>query len=316
MFNFLRYSTRQAVDKPIGFMKYNRITLIFSALIFLLFFGFYFYRYYKTGSAFNYSVDFTGGIQALLKFNKPVNSQQLIKILDENGWPSSVAREFKPDEHLVRIKKETKDVKEEAEKIKKTIQEGLKDDYNIEIRETNSVGGVTGSRLWIQSFYAIAIALIAMLLYIGIRFFSFAYAMGAIVSLFHDAIAILVVFLILDKEISINVIGAILAVLGYSINDTIVIFARVKNNIKKYPYKSLKEIINISITETLSRTVLTTLSTLLVVLSLLFFGGETLKDLSLALLVGIVFGIYSTIFIANPVLLLLYKSNKANQLSK
>ena len=135
--------------------------------------------------------------------------------------------------------------------------------------------------------------------------------MGAIVSLFHDALAILVLFLLFDKEISMNVIGAILAVLGYSINDTIVIFARIRENVKKMAHASMYEIINTSITETLSRTLLTTFATTLVVISLFLFGGETLRDLSLALLVGIVFGIYSTIFIATPVLYMLYRGKKA-----
>ncbi|CDK30855.1 protein translocase subunit SecF [Candidatus Babela massiliensis] len=313
MFNFLRYSNRQAVEHPIDFMKYNWLSLILSALLIFTFSGFYLYRYFKTGSAFNYSVDFTGGIQTLLKFNKPVKSQDIIRILDEKGWPGTIAREFSEKEQLIRIKKEAKDVKEEAENIKKAIEASLDNSYKVEILKTDSVGGATGSRLWLKSFYAIVLSLIAMLLYIAFRFFSFSYAMGAVVSLFHDALAILTVFLIFDKEISINVIGAILAVLGYSINDTIVIFSRVKDNIKKYPNKSIREVINISITETLSRTILTTISTLLVVVSLSIFGGETLRDLSLALLVGIVFGIYSTIFIANPVLLLLYKDNKVKK---
>ncbi len=316
MFNFLRYSSHQALEKPIDFLKFIWISLGFSILIFLTFSGFYLYRYHKIGSAFNYSVDFTGGVQTLFKFDKPVNSQNLIKVLDENGWSGTVAREFNPKEHLIRVKKETKDVKEEAENIRKTIQKNLTGNYNVELLKVDSVGGATGSKLWIKSFYAIGISLLAMLIYIGLRFWNNAYAAGAIISLFHDAVVILTVFLILDKEISINVIGAILAVLGYSINDTIVIFSKIRDNVKKYPDKSLRDIINISTTETLSRTILTTLSTLLVVISLLLFGGDILSDLSLALLVGIVFGIYSTIFIANPVLLLLYKDNKINKITK
>ena len=108
-----------------------------------------------------------------------------------------------------------------------------------------------------------------------------------------------------------NVIGAILAVLGYSINDTIVIFARIRENVKRLPGESMYNVINISITETLSRTILTTFATTLVVIAFFIFGGETLRDLSLALLIGIVFGIYSTIFIATPVLYMLYKEHKA-----
>lgn len=306
MFNFLRYSSQQALEKPINFMKYNWLSLVFSVLIFSVFSGFYIYRYNTSGSAFNYSVDFTGGIEVLLKFDKEANPSEIIKALEDNNLLGATCRKFSPKEYTVRIKNKVQDIKGEAEKIKNIIEKRLEDN-KVSILKIDSVGAATGENLWSKSFYAILISLIAMLIYIGFRFLSFSYAAGAIVSLFHDAIAILTIFLILNKEISINVIGAILAVLGYSINDTIVIFSRIRDNIKKYPNKSIENIINSSITETLSRTVLTTISTLLVVLSLFFLAGETLRDLSLALLVGIIFGIYSTIFIANPILLLLYK---------
>lgn len=311
MFNLLRY------NGTIDFLKYSWLSALFSLAIFATFIGTYLYRYNTTGETFNYSVDFTGGIEVLLKFNKPVNGEKISEILEKSGWPKPVTREFAPDEHLVRIKREVKNVQIESQKIKTDLEKGLGGDYKIDVMRTDSIGGATGSKLWTQSFYAIIIALLLMLLYIGVRFFSISYAMGAIVSLFHDAVVILTVFLLLNKEISINVIGAILAVLGYSINDTIVIFSRVRENVEKFPSMPMREIINKSITETLSRTILTTISTLLVVVSLLLFGGETLRDLALALLIGMIFGIYSTIFIANPILLLFYrKSGTASSLNK
>ncbi len=310
MAQFLRFrhgDSFQAID----FLKYRTLSVILSLLLVGLFLGGYFYKKATTGHTFNYSVDFTGGIQALYKFNKPVSGEKLIQILDSKGWPGSVTREFSPTEHLIRVKKEAKDVSQEAEKIRQAVTEGLGDGYTLSILQTDSVGMATGVTLRQKSMYAIVLSLLLMLLYIALRFWSFAYAMGAIVSLFHDALAILVLFLLFDKEISMNVIGAILAVLGYSINDTIVIFARIRENVKKMAHASMYEIINTSITETLSRTLLTTFATTLVVISLFLFGGETLRDLSLALLVGIVFGIYSTIFIATPVLYMLYRGKKA-----
>lgn len=234
-----------------------------------------------------------------------------LKILEAKGWPGAVTREFASNEHLVRVKKEASDVSAEAESISKALQDGLGAGSTVTIKQTDSVGAATGSTLRTKSLYAIIIALILMLLYIALRFWSYAYAMGAVISLFHDAIAVLTIFLLFDKEISINVVGAILTVLGYSINDTIVIFARIRENVAKMPMKSMYDIINISITETLSRTILTTFATTLVVIALLIFGGETLRDLALALLIGIVFGIYSTIFIATPVLYMLYKDRRA-----
>lgn len=313
MANFLRFRSPDGTVKPIDFLKYRYVSAALSVLILGSFIGAYFYKKYTTsdGHTFNYSVDFTGGIQLLLSFNKPVQGEKLVHILDEKGWPGSVTREFSSTEHLVRVKKEAKDVSQEAENIRQALLKGLGDGYEIKVEQTDSVGVATGSALRSKSFWAVLLSLLLMLLYIAVRFWSFAYASGAIVSLFHDAIVILAFFLLFDKEISMNVIGAILAVLGYSINDTIVIFARIRENVKRYPQKTMYDIINLSITETLSRTILTTFATTLVVIALFLFGGETLRDLSLALLIGIVFGIYSTIFIATPVLYMLYKEKKA-----
>ena len=308
MFNFLRFRAKDGTVTPIDFLGLRYVSYIVSFIVIGGFVGTYLYKRYTNadGHTFNYSVDFTGGIQTLLLFNKPVAGEKLVSILDTAGWPGSVTREFAPNEHLVRVKKEAKEVAREADLIRDALQKGLGSDYTITIQQTDSVGMATGSTLRANSLYAITVTLLLMLLYIALRFWSFAYAMGAIISLFHDAIAILLFFLLFDKEISMNVIGAILAVLGYSINDTIVIFARIRENMPRMPNRSVYDVINISITETLSRTILTTAATLLVVFALLLFGGETLRDLSLALMIGMIFGIYSTIFIATPVLYMLY----------
>ena len=300
------YRGAHTADKAYNFMRFSIPSLLLSLALIFTFTGVYLYRYYARGQAFNYSVEFTGGIQTLLQINKPVRGENLINILETNGWPGAQTRQFSSNEFLVRVKQENADVSAEAENIRETLEKKLGQDYTVKIKQTDSIGSATGSRLWSTSFYAILVSLILMLLYIAIRFLAISYAAGAVISLFHDALAILTVFLLFDKEISINVIGAILAVLGYSINDTIVIFARIRENVSRLPNTSMRDIINISITETLSRTILTTFATLLVVISLFIFGGETLRDLSLALLVGIIFGIYSTIFIATPVLLWFY----------
>jgi preprotein translocase subunit SecF len=314
MVNILRFRQHGAA-KPIDFLKYRYFSAALSAIILVSFVGIYFYKKNTNpdGHTFNYSVDFTGGIQTLFSFNKPISGEKLVSILDKKGWTGSVTREFSSTEHMIRVKKEAKDVAKEAEQMRQALSEGLGPDYTIKTLQTDSVGMATGTTLRANSLYAVIVALLLMLLYIALRFWSFAYAMGAIVSLFHDALVILLLFLLFDKEISMNVIGAILAVLGYSINDTIVIFARIRENVQKLPNMSMYDIINLSITETLSRTILTTFATTLVVIALLAFGGETLRDLSLALLIGIVFGIYSTIFIACPVLYALYKDTRTGK---
>jgi preprotein translocase subunit SecF len=296
----------------IDFMKFRPFSALLSCMIFATFIGTYLYKYTTNPyhQTFNYSVDFVGGIQLLAEFNQPVAGEKIVHILDSHGWSGAVTREFSPNEHLIRLKNNTPDVEKETEKIKKTLENNLGTNYHITIKKTDSVGSGMGAALRAKSLYAITLALILMVLYIALRFWSFSYAMGAIVSLFHDALVILTIFLLLDKEISINVIGAILAVLGYSINDTIVIFARIRENIQRMPGTPIKDIVNLSINETLSRTLLTTFATTLVVIALFLFGGEVLRDLSLALLIGIVFGIYSTIYIACPVMVLLYKDQQ------
>lgn len=295
----------------IDFLKYRWLSAALSVIIMATFIGAYAYKYFtnKDHHTFNYSVDFTGGIETRLKFNKPVENEELIKILNQNGWEGAVGREFSKTEHLIRIKKEASNIAQEADNIKATLLSKLPAGYEIEVQQTDSVGSSTGSSLREKSKWAILISLLAILLYVAFRFWSFAYAAGAIVSLFHDALVILLIFLLMDKEISINVIGAILIVLGYSINDTIVIFARIRENLR-HSSLPMYDIINKSINDTLKRTVLTTVSTMLVVVSLLIFGGDTLRDLSFALLIGMVFGIYSTIFIATPVLYAFYKDDR------
>lgn len=296
----------------IDFLKFRPYSAALSLLICITFIATYSYKYitHPHHQTFNYSVDFVGGIQLLLLFNKPVTGEQITHILDTKGWPGTVTRDFSPVEHLVRIKTEASDVTREVETIRSTLAEQLGSDYTITVKQTDSVGSGVGSALRTKSLYAVLLSLILMVAYIAVRFWSMSYAMGAIISLLHDAVVILGVFLLFDKEISINVIGAILAVLGYSINDTIVIFARIRENIQRMPHMPIEKVVNISINETLSRTLLTTFATTLVVVALLLFGGKTLHDLSLALLIGIVFGIYSTIYIASPIMLMLYKKQE------
>lgn len=294
----------------IDFLKYRGICAIFSALIFSTFIGTYIYKVRTEGQAFTYSVDFTGGTQILFRFNKPVTDNQLKDILEKAGWPGAIMRDFSSTEILVRVKEFSSDVVGLSLKMKEAIQQALPDN-EISILSTDSVGSGVGAILRWKSMRAVIIALILMLAYIWLRFWSISYGVGAIVALFHDAMVILLCFMLLDKEISINLIAAMLATLGYSVNDTIVIFTKIRNNIKTMRNKSIQEIINISINETLRRTILTSVSTALVVLSLIVLGGEALRDLSLALLIGIIFGTYSSIYIASPVMLLLYKEKKA-----
>jgi len=294
----------------INFLKYRLVCGILSSLFLVASLGVYIYKWQTRGETFRYSIDFTGGTQVMLKFDKPVSPSQLKDILEKNGWKNAITREFStPEEILVRVSEFSNDSKGLAERMRQAVQAEIPDN-NVVILGSEAVGPGVGATLRWNFMLAVLIALIAILIYIAIRFWSFAFAMGAIVALIHDPLAILGIFLMLDYEISINVIGVILAVIGYSINDTIVIFSRIRENLHKMKDATLHEVVNVSINKTLRRTVLTVVATALSVLAMLIFGGEALHDFSLALLIGIAIGAYSSIYIASPVMMALYKEGK------
>jgi preprotein translocase subunit SecF len=296
----------------INFVKYRMTTALVSVLLIGSFFGFAIYKKQTTGEVFRYSVDFTGGAQVLLRFSQPVSMLAVKDILDKAGWDGAALREFSSDEILVRIKLDqvSKELGQVGELVQSAVQAGLPD-TQVTVLQSESVGPEVGETLRGKSLKAVLLALLAMLAYIALRFWSFGFALGAVVALFHDAILMLAVFLLFDREISVNVIGAILAVMGYSINDTIVIFSQIRDNAKKMSHDSLNKVVNVSLNQTLRRTLLTSISTGLTVGAMFVLGGEALRDFSLALLVGIVVGTYSSIYIASPVMMLLNRESRA-----
>jgi|SRR5579859_7484888 len=282
----------------IDFLKYRYLNVGLSTL-FLIIAG---VAWYKNG--INYSVDFEGGTQIIFSFSQNTSSEAVKNILAEKGWPHVITREFSSNEILVRVKEFNADVQGEAEKLRAALEVGLPGS-TVTIKGIDSVGPAAGSNLRSKALYAFLIGLLLMLLYVAVRF-EFAFAVGAVLSLFHDALTIIGAFILMGKEISPNVIVAVLTILGYSINDTIVIFTRIRENLAKMN-GSLYHIVNTSINQTLTRTILTSFSTSLTVLAFLFIGGESLHDLALALLIGIVVGTYSSIYIASPIMMLLHK---------
>lgn len=291
------------------YLKHRYSCAVFFVFLVAAGIGGYFYNIQRYGSAFNFSVDFTGGTQALLKFSKPVAPDAVRALLSEQGYTGVELREFGNTELLVRVQKFDSDVQGVAGRIVEALQKAL-DDNSVEIIQADSVGKAVGDSLRWNAIKAILISLLLMLIYVGVRF-QFAFSFGAVFALFHDALVIAVYYLLTRQEVSIEVIGAILMVLGYSVNDTIVIFSRIRENMSKMIGSSMYNVINVSIGQTMSRTILTSLSTALVVVSLLIFGGEILRGLSVTLLLGIFFGTYSSIFVASPVMMYLYRGNRS-----
>ena len=300
---------KQTPTTKIDFLGYRYLCFGFSLILLISFIGGALYKRYTRGSVFTYSVEFEGGTQLLLDFSKPVRSEEVVRILDAHELSGATAREFSDHEVLVRVKQFESDAEGLGQRIKAVLEKDLTD-TKVKLVQTDSVGVGIGSELRNNSFWALLVSLIGMLLYLWFRFWSLSYGMGSVVALMHDMLVVLSLILWFDYEISMNVIAAVLFILGYSVNDTIVIFARIRENIAKRKGVSVYDLVNISINETLRRSILTSFATTLTVLALLIFGGEALRLLSLSIFVGIVFGTYSSIYVASPVMLLLYKETK------
>lgn len=290
----------------ISFVKYRSVCAVFSATLIVLFAAVAIYRIQTRGHAFNYSIDFTGGTQVLLRANQQINSDHIKTILAEHGFSGVNARNFTETECQVRVKDFSDDPQGTAEKVLGVIKEAMPE-KEVVLLQNEAVGPGVGEQLRWRFIYAVLIAFVVLLFYIAIRSMSIGFGAGAVVALLHDVFIMVAVFLFLDREITVNFITAILAVLGYSINDTIVIFSRIRKNMHELRNMSIEQIVDISLNQTLKRTLLTSISTGLCVLAMLIFGGEALRDLSIALLVGIVFGTYSSVYIASPIMMLLHK---------
>lgn len=283
----------------IDFLKYRYVAAIFSCALLVAGIAGYVYH-----GGFTYSVDFSGGTQVLFKFNKTIGSEQLKHSLANAGWGDVVIRELGDADVVIRVKEFTSDVAGLAQKIKSNIESDFPGTM-LTLEEANAVGPAAGEMLFMNSLFAILFGLLLMLLYIAARFWSFSYGMGAIIAILHDAVAILAFFACTKLEVSPNVICAILAMLGYSINDTIIVFARIRENVAKEKGKNIETIVNESINQTLRRTLITSFATALSAGALYLFGGEALHTLSLSFLIGIIIGTYSSIYVASPVMLAL-----------
>lgn len=244
-----------------------------------------------------YGVDFTGGTLVQLKFSAPVEIKDVRAGLKEMGLGDSDIQRFGVEnEIIVRMGASTGELQDFGEKIAAQLREKLPG-QTIEVRRTELVGPKAGKDLRQKGILAIVVGWAAMLIYITWRF-EFKFAVGAIVALVHDVTITIGVFSLLDKEITLTIIAALLSIIGYSVNDTIVVFDRVRENIKARRKGTLAEVLNLSINETLSRTLLTSFTVLIAVVVLTIFGGGVIRDFAFALVIGVIVGTYSSIYIA------------------
>ncbi|MDB9936596.1 protein translocase subunit SecF [Candidatus Pelagibacter sp.] len=256
----------------------------------------------------NYGVDFKGGTVIELRANNDsINVTSLRQSFNKMNLGDFNVKKFGNENDFL-IKIEKKDTSANAiEIIKNELTTSIGGSFNF--RRVENVGPKVSAELLKSGIIAIALSLAAMLFYIWIRF-EWQFSLGAILALFHDVVITLGFFSLLNLEINLSIVAAILTIVGYSMNDTVVIYDRVRENLRKFSDIKIYELTNISINETLSRTIITSVTTLLALVSIYLFGGEILKGFSLAMIMGVVFGTYSSIYIANPILVKLRVSQK------
>tara|TARA_B100001057_G_scaffold451345_1_gene494254 strand:- start:796 stop:1677 length:882 start_codon:yes stop_codon:yes gene_type:complete len=277
--------------------KFNilSITLVVISLLLLIIKG------------LNFGIDFKGGtLIELRSTDSKINVSSLRDNLNQMNLGDISVKNFGNKNDFL-IKFENNENKNAIEEIKVNLDKSFGNNFNF--RRVENVGPKVSTELLRSGVIAISVALVLMLIYIWIRF-EWQFSLGAIMALFHDVIVTLGLFSLLGLEINLSIIAAVLTIVGYSMNDTVVIFDRVRENLRKYSDIKIFELTNISINETLSRTLITSITTLLALLSIFFFGGEILRGFSLAMIFGVIFGTYSSIYIANTVLVRLNVSQK------
>ena len=256
----------------------------------------------------NFGIDFKGGTLIELRTqDNQTNVATLRSVFSKINLGDVNIKKFGQDnDYLIKIEK-----KDTSSNIIELIKEDLTNSIgeNFTFRRVENVGPKVSSELLKSGITAILLSLAAMLFYIWIRF-EWQFSLGAIIALFHDVLITLGLFSLLNLEINLSIVAAVLTIVGYSMNDTVVIFDRVRENLRKYSDIKIFDLTNKSINETLSRTLITSITTLLALLSIYLFGGEILKGFSLAMIFGVIFGTYSSIYIANPILVKLRVSQK------
>ena len=245
---------------------------------------------------FNMGIDFTGGTMVQVKFNGAVEMGQVRDALSATGANSEL-QSFGDNSYAISEKSTADEVGVVQARIEKAL-----DTLNVPytVLQTNSVGPAVGESMTERALWAILLSLVFIIIYVAFRFSNILWGVSGVVALFHDLFAMAVAFSLTQREIDLVVVAAFLTVAGFSINDTIVIFDRMRENIRLHPKMSFRELINLSINETLSRTIITTLTVLFALVVLYFFGGEVINSFAFAMLIGCISGVYSTIALTTP----------------
>lgn len=284
----------------VDFMGKRKIAFLFSGVMVLL--GLVAVVQIARGSA-NLGIDFAGGTAVQLKFEQAIRIDEARKALDENGVTNAELQEFgQENKLLVRVKASTTIEEKTAERVMAVFAKDFPNNKFV-VDATTEIGPTIGKKLQEDALIAVVISFIGIILYIAARF-ELRFGVAAALATFHDVLAVLGAFYVLDKEITLLVVTALLTLAGYSLTDTVVVFDRIRENLRLRRRESEEATINGAVNQVLSRTIVTSLTVVLVLIPLTIAGGEVLHDFSLALLWGVIFGTYSSVFVASPLLLL------------
>ena len=255
-----------------------------------------------TGHA-NLGIDFAGGTSIQFKFEKPV-ALHTVRLALESGGLRDFDLQDLPSENkmLIRVKKTDQDLAKVSDTVTQILSQKIPDNKYV-IDSTTVIGPKVGGRLRADAGKAVAVAVLGILIYVAFRF-QFKFGVGATIATFHDVLAVLGIFFLMGKEINLILVTALLTIAGYSLTDTVVVFDRIRENLKIRQREDLEAVMNASVNEVLSRTIITSTTVLITSIALFFFGGEVIHDFSLAMIMGVVVGTYSSIFVASPVVLL------------
>jgi len=297
-------------DIDINFTSKFKLTSVISAIVVLISLILIFTK-------MNYGVDFRGGAEIQVKFKEKVSMNDIRKTLKAEGFKGASVQTIGEDaenEVLLKLQGTDASLNELAQQVEKSLVQKFQSS-GVEIRKVDIVGAKAGANLRISGFQAMLWALIAIMVYIGLRF-DFKYSPGAIVALFHDVTIILGIYALTGTQFTLQTVAALLAVIGYSVNDTVIVYDRVREHEERYAGVDLGTHINKAVNETLSRTLLTSGTTLFISTIMYFMGGLAIKDFFMAITLGVIIGTYSSIFVAAPVTLLFDHFNSQKEPAK
>jgi len=273
------------------FRTANILSLVLVLLSFLLIFF----------KGLNFGIDFKGGTLIELRVDpRNITISDIRSSFSKMNLGDLNVKQFgKEGDYLIKFEKKTFDQKNNIKTIKDNVTNKLQSEVNF--RRIENVGPKVSEELLNSGFLAVSLALAAMLFYIWVRF-EWQFSLGSILAIFHDVLITIGLFSLLSLEINLSIVAAVLTIVGYSMNDTVVIYDRIRENLSKFSSLKIGEISNISINETLSRTIITSVTTLLALFSIFILGGEILRGFALAMIIGVIIGTYSSIFVASPIL--------------